>query len=230
MNLIFLDTECTGTETEDRLLQLAYKCGDIIVSELFKPPVPIKIGAMAVHHITEEMVADKPVFETSEVCGDLKTLLADTDSVLVAHNAKFDIEMLAKEWIITRNFICTMKVARHLDTNGTIDSYALQYLRYLLKLDVQAPAHDALGDVLVLEKLYERLAAKLSVEEMVKISSQPSLIRRLTFGKHRGKTITEVLAIDIDWLEWLLGEKKKEAQPDEDWLFTLNHYLNGNTS
>ncbi len=44
---IFLDTETTGTEKEDRLCQLAYKLetGEI-VNELLKPPLPISIIAM----------------------------------------------------------------------------------------------------------------------------------------------------------------------------------------
>jgi len=54
---IFLDTETTSTGEKDRLCQLAYKTEDgDIVNELFKPPLPITIDAMCVHHITNEMV------------------------------------------------------------------------------------------------------------------------------------------------------------------------------
>ena len=41
------------------------------------------------------------------------------------------------------------------------EKYNLQYLRYLLELEVEAIAHDALGDVLVLEQLFERLFNKI---------------------------------------------------------------------
>ena len=39
--IIFLDTETTGNEGKDYLCQLAYKTGDEVFSELFKPPLPI---------------------------------------------------------------------------------------------------------------------------------------------------------------------------------------------
>ena len=61
---IHLDTETTGTGTDDRLCQLAFKTGQgTVVNELFNPKRPIAIEAMAVHHITNEMVKDKPAFK-----------------------------------------------------------------------------------------------------------------------------------------------------------------------
>lgn len=229
MNLIFLDTECTGLEAEDRLIQLAYKWApDHWTNVSFKPPLPIKIEAMATHHVTEEMVAGCSSFVDSYTQKEIARLI-DAGGIVVAHNAKFDIGMLLKEGIRVPNFICTQKVAMHLDPEGKIPSYKLQYLRYLLKLNVEATAHDAMGDVLVLEKLYERLAVKMSVEQMIEVSKKPFLFRTFKFGKHIGKKIEDVAKTAPDYLEWLLKEKMKDSQPDEDWVFTLNHYLNGNS-
>jgi len=103
---IFLDTETTGTETKDRLCQLAYKLdtGEI-VNELFKPPVPIEIEAMSVHHITNEMVAGKPAFKDSPEYQKLVDLLNDDTNILVAHNAKFDVDMLVKEGVHPKKVI-----------------------------------------------------------------------------------------------------------------------------
>ena len=84
---IFLDTETTGTETKDRLCQLAYKLetGEI-VNELFKPPLPIAIEAMSVHHITNEQVADKPEFKESPDFQKMVNLLNDdTNKIGRAH-------------------------------------------------------------------------------------------------------------------------------------------------
>lgn len=228
-NFIFLDTECTGVDKDDRLIQLAYKRNsDEVVpfNELFKPPVPIKIEAMAVHHITEEMVSQKPVFEGSEYATNLQEVLKD--GILVAHNAKFDIEMLAREFVTVPRFICTMRMAQHLDEDAVIPSYSLQYLRYLLKLDVDLGglvAHDALADVFVLEKLFERLSTKMSVEEMLEVSSKPTLIKRFVFGKYKGQLLKDIAKTDKGYLEWLLSEKKKETQLDEDWVYTLEQYV-----
>ena len=47
---------------------------------------------MAVHHITEKMVEDKPVFQGGVFHAELITLLAD--HIPVAHNASFDIQIL----------------------------------------------------------------------------------------------------------------------------------------
>ena len=68
-------------------------------------------------------------------------------NILVAHNAKFDIDMLIKEDVHPKKVICTLKVARHMDPNGVIPKYNLQYLRYFLGIKVEATAHDALGDI-----------------------------------------------------------------------------------
>jgi exodeoxyribonuclease X len=226
--LIFLDTEKTGAEKKDRLCQLAYKTekGEI-VNQLFKPPLPITIRAMCVHHITNEMVENKPAFKDSKDPQKLVDLLNDDTNILVAHNAKFDVDMLEKEDIHPKRIICTLKLARHMDPEGKIPRYSLQYLRYFLGIKIQATAHDALGDILVLEKLFERLFTKMSEDigpgaienRMMDISSKPVLLTRIFFGKHKGEFFKD---IPQDYLKWLSG-----TELDEDMRFTLGHYLNG---
>lgn len=226
---IFLDTETTGTETKDRLCQLAYKLetGEI-VNELFKPPLPIAIEAMSVHHITNEQVADKPEFKESPDFQKMVNLLNDDTNILVAHNAKFDVDMLVKEGVNPKKVICTLKLARHLDPNGVIPKYKLQYLRYYLGIQIEATAHDALGDILVLEKLFERLFVRMSKDtgpaavenKMMEISSKPVLLSRIYFGKHKGQLFRD---IPKDYLKWLSGTDDL----DEDMRYTVGHHLNG---
>ena len=127
--------------------------------------------------------------------------------------------MLEKENIRPANFICTLRLARYLDKEGKIERYNLQYLRYLLDIEVDATAHDALGDVLVLEQLFERLKKKMmteerlkeseAIEKMIEVSSHPSLLRIFGFGKHIGKKIEDVAETDRGYLEWLLVEKER---------------------
>jgi DNA polymerase III epsilon subunit-like protein len=58
---IFLDTETTATDEDDRLCQIAYKTeAGFIANELFYPGKTISIEAMSINHITNEMVKDKP--------------------------------------------------------------------------------------------------------------------------------------------------------------------------
>jgi DNA polymerase III epsilon subunit-like protein len=53
--------------------------------------MPIKIDAMTVRHITNEMVQDKPTFRDSDTWKQLRDLIAPNTNVMVAHNAAFDI-------------------------------------------------------------------------------------------------------------------------------------------
>ena len=228
---IYLDTETTGTGLDDRLCQIAFKPENgPAVCDLFNPGKPISIDAMAIHHITEKMVADKPPFKESDAYAKLQELVSDINNVIVAHNAKFDMQMLQKEGIFTQRVICTIKLARYLDKNGVIPKYNLQYLRYYLGLEIEARAHDALGDILVLEGLFGRLNAKFQendklmdpVQEMINISSNPVLIARMPFGKHIGMFFGEV---PRDYLEWLSG-----TDLDEDMAFTVKTNLGHVTS
>ncbi len=239
--IIIFDTETTGNEEKDRLCQLAYKkFGDeTIFNELYKPPVVISVESQAVHHITPKMVVDKPTFIDSADFDSVKKLFEDHQTIVVAHNAKFDIAMLAKEGINSTRYIDTLKIVRHLDPEMKIARHNLQYLRYLLELDNDIEetiqAHDAKGDVLILEKLFERLYKKMrdlenddetTLEKMIQISREPSLITRFTFGKYTGSSVHDVAIKDRGYLEWLLKTKQGSEQDEEDWIHTLNHYLN----
>lgn len=233
--LIFLDTETTGNMPPDRLCQIAYKTENETVSEMYKPPVPITIESMAVHHITEKMVADKPAFVDSPEFAKLKELF-ETDIIFVAHNAKFDVLMLEKEGLKPKFVIDTYRVARHLDPDGKIPSYRLQYLRYLLGIEIEATAHDALGDVLVLEKLFERLLKKImeaenlsrdtAIDQMIDISSHPVLFKFMNFGKYKNSSLEEIAKKDPAYLRWLLEQKRQNPEEEEDWIYTLEHFLN----
>lgn len=233
--LLFLDTETTGNEAKDRLCQVAYSDGKTRVEALFKPPVPISIESMAVHHITTKMVLDKPAFKFSSEHADLAKRFKEEETIVIAHNAIFDLDMLAKEDLIPDKFICTLRVARFLDPEEKIPSYRLQYLRYFLDIEIDATAHDALGDVLVLEKLFERLFRKIAdseeltesqtYEKMIEISKTPSIIRTFKFGKYNGQKIEDVVKTDRGYLEWLLKQKTENELGEEDWIYTLNHFL-----
>lgn len=233
--LLFLDTETTGNGPDDRLIQLAYRTTDNVdVNELYSSTQKISITAMAVHHITEKMIAGKPVFANSSAYHDLKERFTK-NHILVAHNASFDADMIEREGLNVGPIIDTLKIARHLDPNEKIESYALQYLRYLLGIEVEANAHDAWGDILVLEQLFYRLLKKImeeknisqdeAIDYMLDISSKPSLYRSIKFGKHSGKKLEDIASEDPGYLRWLLSEKEKEEPQDENWIYTLKHYL-----
>ncbi len=231
--LIFLDTETTGNELDkDRLCQVCYKNNCEVKVEYFKPTLPMSVKSMSITHITNKMLEDKKCFEGSEMQKELKKLLKD--GILVAHNAKFDIAMLEAEGLKVPKFICTLRVARYLDKENKIPEYNLQFLRYYLDLDVDAHAHEAEDDVKVLHALFLRLLDKVkeeipdeekAIEKMIEISATPTLFNKFNFGKYKDKTLEEVARTDKRYLEWLLGEKLKNEAGDEDWIYTLKHYL-----
>jgi DNA polymerase III epsilon subunit-like protein len=232
-DLVFLDTETTGNDLEnDRLFQVCYKFQDEVHDAYFNPPVPISVKSQSITHITPKMVADKESFADSTMKKELAALLLE--KVMVAHNAMFDIAMLESEGLVIPRFICTLKVARALDKEGIIPEYNMQYLRYYLELNVDATAHEAKDDVLVLVALFKRLYAKMLeelggheavIEEMIKVSKLPSLFKVFPFGKHKGKRIDEAVAIDRSYVSWLLEQKMLNQAGDEDWIFTLKHHL-----
>lgn len=231
MNIVFFDTETTGTDAKDVLIQIAWMQDGVMKAGLFKPPFPVPPESSAVHHISNKMLADKLPFRESPEYAEIKALFEDDDTVVIAHNAKFDLGMLAKEGIVPKHHICTLRVARAMDPDCALSSYKLQYLRYKLDLDVDetAAAHSADGDVLVLAKLFDRLYAKLAAQkegdeplkEMMEISSLPSIIRTINFGKHAGKQVAEVAKEAPDYLEWLLNQKLQNPGDEEDWIYTL---------
>jgi exodeoxyribonuclease X len=242
-DLLFIDTECTGIAAEDRALQVAYKYKGETYNELFKPPLAIKLPAMAVHHVTEKMVADKPAFIGSPMYDHLKAI-APT-SIFVAHNAKYDLGMLAKEGIEFPRHICTYKLAKYLD-DGQFENHQMQYLRYFYGIEIEATAHDALGDILVLEQLFQIFSNEIFRKEfgndftgedllgritnkMIEITNLPSLYTKFNFGKYDfkkcGLPISEVARLDPGYLRWLLEQKKANPEGEEDWLYTLNYYL-----
>lgn len=233
--LIFLDTETTGNDPKaDRLCQVCYQVGEEIKKGYFKPPVPISVKAMSITHITNKMVEKAEAFSESKMKGELQKLIEE-GGVLVAHNAVFDVAMLKAEGVEVPRFICTLRIARHLDQENKVPEYNLQYLRYFLDLEIDGHAHDAEGDVRVLKGVFERLFNKIrqkigtddeAIEEMVRISSKPVLFGLMPFGKHKGKSLSEVREIDSPYLEWLLAQKLQNGEEsDEDWIYTLKHYL-----
>ncbi len=243
-NILFLDTETTGREAQDRIFQIAYDVDGTEYEGMFLPPVPLCIEAMEATHYTNKDVADKPPFQGSEMQKHLQDLLSNKNIILVAHNAPFDIEMLKRDNVYVKKYIDTLKIARYLDSEAKLDAYRLQYLRYALGLEIaDGRAHDALGDVRVLKALFNRLFNKMRksadsdeavLDDMIEISSKPSVIHKITFGKYAGKRITDIAQEDPGYLQWLLKQKEADTEnshdQNEDWIYTLRKALEEHVS
>ena len=229
---VLLDTETTGADEGDRICQLAFLdvAADSVnaYNDLCKPPAPIGFGAMAIHHITNEMVETAPEYHQTPAAKMLETL-NDGENIAVIQNAPFDLGMLAKEGVRWKGpVIDTYRCLRHLEPD--LERFGLQYVRYALgfykeekaladRFGVTIQAHDALSDVIVLYQLMQHLVAKVGrdVNRLVALTNTPVRIRRFHFGKFKGQEIVSVVQNEPDYLEWVLGNVTLE----EDMEFSL---------
>ncbi|MDD3596495.1 exonuclease domain-containing protein [Sulfuricurvum sp.] len=234
--IIILDTETTGAGEADRICQLSYlvcdEKGEILElhNDFCMPPLPISFEAMAIHHITPEMlVGTSSCVETTA----FKRLveLNTPENLMVIQNAEFDLGMLAKEGMTSQmKLIDTFRVLRALHPLDT--PHGLQFKRYqwglykheqplIDKLGIVINAHDALGDVIVLKHLYEKLNEEHTVDSMIELCSKPIILEYIPFGKHKGKRFEEVAIEARNDLRYML----ENFDLDADLRATLLHHM-----
>lgn len=124
MRYIVFDTETTGfnAETDDRVIEIGaielvnYVPTGRVYHQYINPERKIPEGATAVHGISDEDVATKPVY--AEIVAAFDEFIG-TDSKLVAHNAEFDFRFLNAEYkrlglpsLDNGRMIDTLKLAR----------------------------------------------------------------------------------------------------------------------
>jgi len=240
---IILDTETTGTDEKDRVIQLGYMVlggKEVEVhNEFCLADVPINFAAMEVHGITPEMLEGKP--KCVELPAYKRLLELNTpENYMIIHNAPFDLKMLEKEGFeVAMKVIDTLRVAKHIFEDE--EAHRLQYFRYKMELykeeqkeadalGIEVKAHDAIGDVLVL-KLFltklrkaveEKFPGENPVEKMVDLTNTPILVKTFRFGKYKGKTLQEVAQEDAGYLRWMLSSMENL---DDDMRYSINYYL-----
>lgn len=91
-NPVYLDTETTGLEKTDQVVEIAIidNLGSILLNTLIKPTIPIPPAAESIHGISDKQVAGAPTF--ARVLPELQNILASR--TLVVYNAKYDVRML----------------------------------------------------------------------------------------------------------------------------------------
>lgn len=222
-----IDFETTGTpeDKDSEVIELGRIDVDLATkqignpwSSLCLPRGPIPPMAKAVHHITEADVASAPQAR------DLWDAFFDdctSADILVAHNAKFEQHYCPS---IGCDWIDTYKVARVVWPDAP--THSNQGLRYWLDLAVDreraSPPHRALPDAYVTAHLFVRLLNEKPVEEMVRISKYPALLKVMNFGKHRGTTFE---AAPLDYLEWI----RDKSEMDEDTKFSAKYWVTKRT-
>jgi DNA polymerase III epsilon subunit-like protein len=119
----------------------------------------------------------------------------------VTGNCAFDIVHFAP-WMREPLTLCTLKAARVIYPEA--DNHKLTTLKYYLGLDgCHDRAHSADEDVNVLMQLVKRMCqdAECGLPELMHIQNIPRKIHKMSFGKHRGKALSE---LPKDYVNWLL--------------------------
>lgn len=229
--LVFLDTETTGLEINDRICAIGFICEEEVHSELINPMKKIPPSASAIHHITNEMLKEAPIFPVSQSDSKLKNLNT-FENTLVSHNAPFDLAMLQKEGLTWQGqVIDTLKCSKSLMDD--LDGYSLQFLRYELRLyrneleffndyGVDIIPHHPLSDALHTKMIYEYLLDLADEEELVSMSQSRLLLSKLPFGKYAKKRIETVALKDPMYLKWML---ESLMDMDEDLRYSIEYYL-----
>lgn len=142
MRQVILDTETTGLEYRlgDRIIEVG--CVELVGRKLTRrrfhkyvnPEREIDAGAQAVHGLTNEFLADKPVF--AEIVDELVEFIQDAE--LIIHNAAFDVGFLNNEFALLKrdslDSVCagvidTLRMAREVrpGKRNSLDALCKEY-------------------------------------------------------------------------------------------------------
>ncbi len=179
---------------------------------LVNPGRPMPPDARGIHHIGDRDLVGAPPITTG-----FRKLTEGYPSAFVAHHAQFEQAFFTGG---ETPWICTLKVARRLWPD--CPSHSNQCLRYYLGLELDEalamPPHRAAPDTYVTGFILVEALKLASVEDMIAWTSAPSLLPRVTFGKHRGQAWSDLPG---DYLNWLVNKSEMDA----DTKFTAKHWL-----
>jgi len=165
---VFVDTETTGISPEDVVIEVGVVDlqGKTLFESFIKPSIPIPADAIAVHHITEAMVAEAPFWK--DIWQELKSVLADR--FVGMYNADFDLRMMKQthkrywlDWsLVDKRFFCVMKL--YSAFYGQRSSRGMGYRFHKLEAagaDCGIPlpnSHRAVDDALLTAALFKYIA------------------------------------------------------------------------
>lgn len=176
--------------------------GSQVYDEYFSCPDEISFAAMAVHHILESDIADKPSYETFK---------APQCEYLIGHNVDYDMNALRigdKEF--KPKAICTLALSRM--AWPTAEAHNISALIYMLTKGSDRArqrlrdAHNAKADILLTATILKKLCEKLAIRDMTSLYQMSEIARIpkiITFGKHKGTAIKDLPA---DYVQWLLRQ------------------------
>lgn len=226
--LAFFDLETTGVNTaKDRIVEISIlKILPDGTKETYtkrvNPEMPIPIESSDIHGIYDKDVAEAPTFK--QIAPELLTFLKNCD--LAGYNSnKFDIPVLVEEFLRVevdfdfenRKFIDVQNIFHKMEQRTLVAAYKFYCDKSLEN------AHSAEADI---KATYEVLEAQLEkyndlepsvdyLEKFSKMHDSADLMGRIVFnkdgqeifnfGKHKGKTVAEVLKKDPSYYSWMMN-------------------------
>jgi DNA polymerase III subunit epsilon len=217
---VCIDCETTGLDAQqDRIIEVAVMCFDANqvygqMESLVNPECTIPETSIAIHHITPEMVADKPTI--AKILPEILQLIGN--HIIVGHGVGFDIDILAiaaeRHKIpstIRRNpYLDTLRMAR---LYGESPINSLEHLRKHFNIPLEG-AHRAMSDVIVNREVFKRLAKGYkTTEQLFDALSRPIQMSTMPLGKHKGRPLKE---IPLQYLQWIANKDF-----DQDLLYSV---------
>jgi DNA polymerase-3 subunit epsilon len=241
--VVFLDLETTGIDiVKDRIVEIAILKINLDGSEdeqvqRINPEIPISAEATRIHGITNEDVANEPVFK--EVARNIAKFIEGCD--LAGFNSnRFDIPMLAEEFL-RADVDIDLKKRKFIDVQAIFHKMEKRTLSAAYKFycgKTLVDAHSAIADT---RATYDVLKAQLDiyqgieyednngavstpvVNDMEKLSEFSSYDRNVdyvgrivyndkgvevfNFGKNKGLPVEKVLAEQPGYFGWIMNNE-----------------------
>lgn len=223
--LVFFDLETTGTSvTKDRIVEISMikvmPDGEERVRTLrINPQMHIPAEASAVHHITDQDVADEPTF--GDVAAELAECFKDCD-IAGFNSNRFDLPLLCEEFAragvpfdrTSARMVDVQTIFHKKEQRTLVAAY-----RFYCDRDLLA-AHSANADT---RATYEVLMAQLdkypdlpndiqaladyssqnrSVDLMGRVIKDENGNERINFGKNKGQLMSQ---LDQSYIDWVLA-------------------------
>lgn len=213
MHAIILDTEThtlNGQPIEIAYAPIEVENGKLtldkskLFDQLYSVDEPISFAAMAVHHILESDLIDRPHYSSF--------ILPTDTQYIIGHNVDYDIRAIEKCGVDTSSIkaICTLALARRVWPDA--EAHNISALIYMISKgsekarEMIKKAHRADMDIILTANILMHIVHQLninSIEELYAASEDARIPRSINFGKHRGTNIADLPA---DYIQWLLRQ------------------------
>ncbi len=226
-SLIVFDLETTGINTsEDKIIEIYMiklfangKRQDM--HHFINPGIPIPSEAMQIHGITDEMVADKPLF--SALAKEIFDFIKDCDFGGFNSN-RFDLPMLIEELmrcnimvdLLAVKFVDAQRIFHLMEPRNLAAAYQFYCNKTLenahsAKADTEATLSILMAQT---EKYYVFENTPEAIHKFTKQDMMVDLAGRFirdeneiiffNFGKHKGKTFESVLKTEPGYYDWMM--------------------------